>query len=218
MSSILKALKKLEDEKAARSGKTADIAGAILKTGRRKEQKQKWLILTGMLFVAVAAVLATYALMGGFSHMRQETAPVTATPSNRPETTAPSFLDHAPPPAGPSVIENRPSLMAPRTITKVLPAMQTAAPTASPQQPAPTAETRTETAQPATAAPLPVLSVSGIAWQKDSASRLAVVNGMSVTQGATVGGARVEEIFPDRVRFSLENRTVEVLLGKTSGD
>ena len=44
-----------------------------------------------------------------------------------------------------------------------------------------------------------------------------MVNGRPVAEGATVEGARVEEIFPDRVRFSFANRTFEVSLGKTSG-
>lgn len=57
-------------------------------------------------------------------------------------------------------------------------------------------------------------SLSGIAWQKESSSRLAVVNGMAVAQGATVDGARVMEILPDRVRLSQDNRTFEILLGK----
>ena len=58
--------------------------------------------------------------------------------------------------------------------------------------------------------------VSGIAWQKESVSRLAVVNGTPVVQGAVVEGARVEEIFQDRVRFSRDNSSFEVPLGKVS--
>jgi general secretion pathway protein B len=56
--------------------------------------------------------------------------------------------------------------------------------------------------------------VNGIAWQKESSSRLAVVNGVAVTQGATVDGAKVVEILPDRVRLSQGGRTFEVVLGK----
>jgi general secretion pathway protein B len=63
------------------------------------------------------------------------------------------------------------------------------------------------------------LTVSGIAWQKESTSRLAVVNGVPVIQGAVVAGARVEEILPDRVRFTRgDSRSFEVFLGKTSAD
>ncbi len=65
---------------------------------------------------------------------------------------------------------------------------------------------------------MPTLRVSGIAWQKDGASRLAIVNGQPVGQGASVSGATVDEIFPDLVRFSFKGERVEVGLGKSSKD
>jgi general secretion pathway protein B len=61
---------------------------------------------------------------------------------------------------------------------------------------------------------MPNLKVTGIAWQKDSASRLAVINGSAVSQGASIDGAKVEEILPDRVRFSVGQRNFEISLGK----
>src|SRR6185369_6521965 len=48
----------------------------------------------------------------------------------------------------------------------------------------------------------PALTVSGIAWQKGGGDRFAMVNGSPVGEGATVAGAKVLEILPDRVRFS----------------
>lgn len=226
MSSILKALKKLEDEKAARSGKAADIAGAILKTGRRKGEKQRWLIPSGMLAVAVIAVLATYAVMGGFSSRRQETTPATERISPQPQPVAPTPIAVAPP--RPSGVEPRLQRTLPKAAkNSILRVTQTSTPRtpavkeeprsviSTPQQATATVEKRPEALPPVA---IPVLKVSGIAWQKDGASRLAVVNGTSVAEGATVGGARVDQIFPDRVRFTFENRTVEIPLGKTSGD
>jgi general secretion pathway protein B len=56
-------------------------------------------------------------------------------------------------------------------------------------------------------------AVSGIAWNKDSADRLAIVNGQPLTTGSAIAGALVEEILPDRVRFSQEGKTFEVHLG-----
>jgi general secretion pathway protein B len=63
----------------------------------------------------------------------------------------------------------------------------------------------------------PVLKVTGIGWQKDNADRLAIVNGKAVSEGAVVEGARVEEIFPDRVRFSFNDKAFEIPLGKIPG-
>ena len=65
---------------------------------------------------------------------------------------------------------------------------------------------------------VPALRVSGIAWQKDSASRLAIVNGQPVGLGVDVGGATVDEIFPDRVRFTYRGEKIEVGLGRSSKD
>jgi general secretion pathway protein B len=64
----------------------------------------------------------------------------------------------------------------------------------------------------------PVLKVTGIGWQKGNADRLAIVNGRAVSEGAVVEGARVEEIFPDRVRFSFNDKTFEIPLGKIAGE
>lgn len=64
------------------------------------------------------------------------------------------------------------------------------------------------------AQPLPAITINGIAWQKDSASRIAVVNGIPVNEGATVQGTKVEEIFPDRIRFLHNGKAFEVPFGK----
>jgi general secretion pathway protein B len=62
----------------------------------------------------------------------------------------------------------------------------------------------------------PAFAVSGIAWNTDSADRLAIVNGHPLTTGSAVGSAVVEEILPDRVRFSQGGKTFEVPLGKSA--
>ncbi len=79
--------------------------------------------------------------------------------------------------------------------------------------PPPRAETVRKPAPPAPAEP--AFSVSGIAWNKDSADRLAIVNGQPLTTGSFLEGAVVEEILPDRVRFSQGGRTFEVHLSKS---
>ena len=61
---------------------------------------------------------------------------------------------------------------------------------------------------------MPNLKLTGIAWQKDSASRLAVVNGSAVSQGSMIDGVKIEEILPDKVRFSVGQRNFEISLGK----
>jgi hypothetical protein len=58
----------------------------------------------------------------------------------------------------------------------------------------------------------PRLVVSGIAYQGDRGSRIAVVNDLPVMEGSLVGGARVEEILSDRVKFSRDGKLFEVPL------
>ena len=64
------------------------------------------------------------------------------------------------------------------------------------------------------AAATPGLTVSGIALQDDPAESMAVINGALVKTGATVGGAQVDRIYLDRVRFKGSGGTFEVYLSK----
>jgi general secretion pathway protein B len=72
--------------------------------------------------------------------------------------------------------------------------------------------------QPAAALDHPVLQVTGIGWQKDNANRMAIVNGRPVVAGNFVEGAKVEEILPDRVRFSINGRSLEITVGNLPGE
>jgi general secretion pathway protein B len=225
MSSILEALKKLEDEKAARLSGAGNIAGKVVKAGRRPRQRPWWLLPAGMAAVAASAVLVTYLLMGGFSTRNETTrAPAASPPQQPPQAAAPA----APSPPSPSGSINeafpdkRGKTAAPALPSAVLPARQVSPPVATTPQEQPETRKVEEPAAPPQqvtkpdVSAIPALIVSGIAWQKGGAERFAMVNGKPVAEGATVEGARVEEIFPDRVRFSFANRTFEVSLGKSS--
>jgi len=61
----------------------------------------------------------------------------------------------------------------------------------------------------------PVLKVHGIAFQ-DGAESAAVVNGVTVSNGSVIEGARVEEIQKDRVRFSRGGETFDIILDKSN--
>lgn len=51
---------------------------------------------------------------------------------------------------------------------------------------------------------IPNLQIDEILYHQDSASRLAIINDLPVMVGTDINGARVEEILPDRVRFSYQ--------------
>lgn len=229
MSSILEALKKLEDEKTARRGGLGNIAGKVTASGRRARQRPAWLVPAAMAAIAIAAVLVTYTVMGGFSPRHGTTVPLTnpAPPSpnpaiSLPQAASPDGASSAPSQAGLPAPARRgatPGASAAASQASIAPV---AAGKRSSLLPHPQPDNQPEKAavppQPSSNGKPPALNVSGIAWQKDNASRLAVVNGASVTEGAAIAGARVDEIFPDRVRFSYRNKSFEIFLGKTQQD
>jgi len=61
----------------------------------------------------------------------------------------------------------------------------------------------------------PVLKVNGIAFQ-DGADSVAVINGVTVSNGSVIEGARVEEIQKDRVRFSRGGERFDIILDKSN--
>jgi general secretion pathway protein B len=56
------------------------------------------------------------------------------------------------------------------------------------------------------------IKLSGIAWQEERRARRAVVNGFLMREGGVVSGAKITDIFQDRVRFSLSGKNFEIPL------
>jgi hypothetical protein len=238
MSSILKALKKVEEEKAARLSGQVEISRAILsdKTsggGRRFP----------MPAVASALILIILLAGAGVTLWRSSPPRPSASPrANAPrqpaqpptEATTPPAASPSRPasPASAAVVTRKPAAGQPpsplpttreQALTQPLrqtpttpPSRPLPAPIAMPQTPVETPARTAPASAPPQAHTVPTLRVSGIAWQKDSASRLAIVNGQPVGLGAAVSGATVDEIFPDLVRFSYKGEKIEVGLGKSS--
>lgn len=239
MSSILKALKKVEEEKTARLSGQTDISRAILPD---KTQTRRWPsmpVIGGVLLLALLILGASVTLLRsrGTHRMDALKQPVQPVPAVAPTSTPPVTGPSAPAPPSPAPLVTRtpasvqpPPLPMPRQQSPRLASPQPLQtppepfprplplPVATPQAPVET----TARPAPAPAYPqphgAPTLRVSGIAWQKDSASRLAIVNGQPVGLGAAVSGATVDEIFPDLVRFSYKGEKIEVGLGKSSKD
>jgi len=252
MSSILEALKKLEDEKTQRQSGGVPIASRVVRS-RREKQRPKWHLLLEMTAVAAVAVLATYLIIGGRStppksgeempavenmqpapHPQTLTAPPpqTLTGPHSQTLTAPHPQTHtalqpqrpttpAPPPRMEPSVQPTPK----RTI-RALPSPSPVLPKETPSIDMHYPQTQASPPPPPSFPPPPgqdakqigpSLTLSGIGWRKDSADRLAIVNGRPVREGETIDGARVEEIYPDRVRFSVGDRTVEVSLGRSPG-
>lgn len=61
------------------------------------------------------------------------------------------------------------------------------------------------------------ITVSGIAWQDEKSLRRAVINGLLVSEGAEILGAKVVEIKESRVRFSRGGESFEIVHSAGAG-
>jgi general secretion pathway protein B len=233
MSYILDALKKLEHEKSrkSRGNGTINISGALFEHERpRPAGTAGWKIALAV----VAAVLVTFAASWQLlrpAKGREKVVAVLATPASPPPIT----VEAAPPPLPvPLVIPVIPvqeaSLPAAPLPAPVVPARASAR-SSKPQkavaQAAPVAdddaalltaqELRKRVKGPAApaaqamAAPADI-KLSGIAWQEERRARRAVVNGFLMQEGGVVSGARITDIYQERVRFLLSGKTFEIPL------
>jgi general secretion pathway protein B len=232
MSFILKALQKVEEEKAARRAGPQEISRAILAAGAPSPR-------TSRVLPAVAAVVLLVFAGGGLAYLLVQRG---AEPARKPEP-APltrESLAAVPrlPPADASppvpVAEGSAALI-PAATTAASPAKpphvgrveQGAASPAVEKKPSvsPTATARKSAMAPLTGpdgtekdvsyGPPPAgLKVNGIALRDDPAESIAVVNGLLVRRGMVVQGMKVEEILSDRVRFSGNGGRCEVKISK----
>jgi len=177
MSTILKALKKLEERKASEGQRNGDIAWDILREqGRESERLLSWRWwLPGVVIILVVALglfWSTYRPL----HNRDQRL-----------TTAPSS----------SLIE-RPA--ASEEVSSQLP-VATSLPPARPVVPSSPPIAIVLSPIPADLK----LSVSGIAFQEAPEARMAIVNDLPVMVGTIIDGVIVEQIEEQRVIFSRSN-------------
>lgn len=222
MSSILKALKKLEEEKSARTADVLKIDTEILRGNSPSRSPYRNVTLLAVLFFVCGSAL-TYLFVRQGEHpadnqpvrearhttaapeeprkiMTEDNASLAIVPAEPPRRlakNAPANTQHAKPPK-----HNRPA--AHDAAQQPKPAMEAAPPASPEKQPA------------APARHIPAIRVDGIAYHFGSADSLAVVNGATVYAGAVVDGVKVEEIGKDRIRFNYEGEKFEVSLGKSN--
>lgn len=213
MSSILKALKKLEDEKTARRRDPFNIDAEILRDDRPPRYSLLGVsLLAGLLFVCGGG--ATYLYMqrtgGTPSGSPAPSPPAAAAPAAAPPENRIGSESVRPGQAPPPRPKERPGKVSPPPAPARRPA--DAKPGVKPAQAA-AAAGGPAALRPAAAGMAPLVKVNGIAFQDGGADSVAVVNGIPVSGGSVIEGARVEEIRRDRVRFSHDGETFEVLLG-----
>lgn len=236
MSFILKALQKLEEENAGRPAEPAAIESAIIAPATRStaapRRMLKWLVLV---LGFIAGGIMTYLLMPKATipiAQRQRTAVAPTVPA-APAPAATPVTPTTPSAPAIQVLPTTPVAQADMPSPKGVPGVEGNAPSAGSDSGRQAVRRRSRARDAGEDSPpdgvalpgpapqaLPAdastaqLAVNGIAFQDDPAASAAVVNGVYVKRGMTVGGARVERIFQDKVRFSRNGATFEVPLSK----
>jgi general secretion pathway protein B len=222
MSSILKALKKLEREKTVRKPDSFRIDAEILRGGARRS-----FFSAGTSLAAIALFLcgvgATYLIMKPdqspvpvqqsqvpINEIKSEASPVT---TQLPASSSPAA---GPPPysTGNEIYVSQKTELSHRPVVK-----QVQSPKEKPAETVPAGLKPASPPVPDAAVSVPAkpatLKVNGIAFQ-EGADSVAVVNGITVSIGSVIEGARVEEIQKDRVRFSRSDVKFDIILDKTN--
>lgn len=224
MSSILKALKKLEQEKMAGTPGPLEIDGEILRNSEDNPHSRfsllKGIIPAAFIFICGGAV--TYVFLSTTDQaIIKKQAPYVAeierfVEAEVPAVSAPQaetgrdngkgYFDAVPQLKNeiPSSAHGKPKK------NKALPAVPVKSPTTDPNQ------EQSQKQQLSLVETIPLLHVNGIAFQPEGNDSEAIVNGNNVSSGSSVNGATVEEILKDRVRFNYKGENIEVLLGRSN--
>jgi len=231
MSSILKALKKLEEDKAAHRPGELKLDAEIVRTANSSRFFSTGAIVTSLLMLAAGSTV-TYIYM---KRDRPPSIPESKTPvvssQQRPSVPAASEIKTEQLPAAVVVVpaenQKKPAHSeVPRlpqqpplpgrpatTISAPRPAKPVVA-----SEPADPAKTLKSPLPPASESvkDVPPLRVNGIAFQNSAADSMAIVNGTPVSSGSIIEGITVEEIRKDRVLFQRNGEKFEILLGQSN--
>lgn len=221
MSSILKALKKVENEHKHRVPANLRIDTDILRPG----DSPRFSIVTvslaaAFLFICGSTVTYLYLKGAGTSGPSRQSAPPasdSATPQALPAVPpAPQQIGTDDKAAALRREQQKPSAAPPRSPGKAPSEKRHGIPAGTAQAGASSQTVPSSTVTPAETGIAPGVRVNGIAFQAGGIDSLAVVNGVSVSNGSIIGGARVEEIQKDRVRFVYAGKRFEVMLGESN--
>lgn len=229
MSSILKALKKLENEKATRQPDSLKIDSDILRSDPPSGVSFVTIILLSFLLIAGGAG-ATYLFMMRTPSQKKNVSsaqlpvispqppaqPVQSQSATIPTETLPPAVVIVPASKSNAEVTAQQPLKLKKQLQSVkIPPVSDVSThrqaAAENNKPATTSKTNTQET-----ASIPTLRVNGIAWQNSSADSMAIINGVAVSNGKVIEGVEVEEIQKDRVRFSYHGEKFEIPLGQSN--
>lgn len=207
MSYILDALKKLENEKARKlkTPGTISIAGELFSDNHTVNHGNNGRMAALAILVTVLLTfgLTWYFLKGkGNNTVTAVPAPLQSTaPVNPAPAPIPQPLQQV---VAPQQEPNVPAVPEQQKIVHSVVKQKTERTFSSPR----VQESKKTVLQ--LASPPADIQVSGVAWQDERGLRRAVVNGFLLKEGATISGAQLKEILPDRVRFERSGTQFEV--------
>jgi general secretion pathway protein B len=228
MSSILKALKKLENEKAGRAPDSLKIDSDILRTDDISQRFSTVTMVLVLLLVFLGGGTATYFFL-------KDPKGPPALPELQPVMKAKSLLHvvSSPPVKSetlPAEIVVVPASKASDRKTSNKEQKKSAVSNNKHKESTKKSPTKTisgiseksksENSQIIKALPeaaaVPNLRVNGIAFQTSSSDSMAIINGVSVSNGSTIEGVTIERILKDRVLFQKNGEKFEILLGQSN--
>jgi hypothetical protein len=229
MSSILKALKKLEDDNATRWPGEFKIDSEIVRSDNPPCLSPTVLLVTSLMLLAGGSGAT-------FMYMKSDKTPGSSNPKslsmprqNPPQVSASDIKTEQLPealvvvPAKQREIERidtpkqhqptMPTVKAPATIFKSVNSIMAAK---SADMPLHQTNNSPPHPLPASIKAVPELRVNGIAFQAGGADRVAMINGEPFSNGAVINGATIEEIHENKVRFSYNGELFEIQLGQSN--
>jgi len=233
MSSILKALKKLEHEKSQSIANSLNIDADILRgSDAPRNSSPLVMALLLLLFFGGGAAVAIYFVKDTKSQpaatnpkpvITEKTLQMQLDPPVIKTETLPAEIVVVPASRAQNndVMQKqlRKPLVAGKAAVSIVSNSAAMAVSVKPEQPKAAEEAAKHgiPAAPSTpaATTTSVLRVNGIAFQGKSSESMAIVNGTPVANGSTIDGATVEEIRNDRVLFSRNGEKFEVQMGQS---
>lgn len=193
MSSILKALRKLEEDKVAMGEERVDIARDILKrSAQRPKARNLWPPVFLILLMCVIGTLIYFFLdQDGFSELRTESIEIRGAKQADISTI--------------NVVKKRsPDLVA---------AQKTSEKSGSAALDTPV-DKKTEEPLVLRSDGSPFIQLSGIAYRQNPQERIAIVNDLPVMQGTMIEGVKVVKILPRQVVFEWKDQTFTLEIDK----
>jgi len=223
MSSILKALKKLEQEKVRRGDLAVDLALDIHRGARRQRYHR--------LLPACLVILTLGCVAAGAWLLHSRAAEWIAAGARPPAPVSP-LLPRAPLPPHPVPVNDAEMVAAmPQAPSQPLAEAASSVtqtprrrsdrpqhPGRSPGRRSPSSPSRPAPGGAVLAPPgavgtdRPGRQLSGIVWQQDPAARMAIIDDLPVMVGTEISGAKVLEILPDRVVLTANGKKSVLVL------